>query len=157
MSMTPRWIVVALICCALPACNGSASSADDGSDEPARSPNDWIGDLAPMPRYEGPPVRFEGERGKSSTMFSWQMTAPTGGWSLDLVAVEPSKRHAKIKLRLTRPGPDAIVTQALQTLAGEHREGQQAFDTAELLVEVVESGAEPRDEYRRAAIWAPIE
>ena len=66
----------------------------------------------------------------------------------------PRTGHATIKVLLTRPSPDQMVTQAQQTLKGDYRHGAVAFTSADLIVKLITRG-DPADatDYARAAVW----
>lgn len=68
----------------------------------------------------------------------WTARVPTGGWKLttDSVLVEDSmgKTAARIWATLEQPGPDEMVTQAVETLSATHDAGTTKIDQAELSI-----------------------
>jgi hypothetical protein len=123
------------------------SGPDDGGAAP----------VAPsMPPHDGPPFDFEVTPEDPGTRFRWTVTVPTGGWEVrfDGSQNDPRVGHFIIMLLLTRPGPDEMVTEALEKHEGEYRHGRQTAVTAELLVRTVTRGSTEEGELRSAATWS---
>ena len=139
-------ILRSIIAAALAVSLGCSGGGSDG-DAPGVDP--------PAPSYDGPPFSFDVAAEGGATEFRWAVTVPTGGWELrfDGARTKPPVGHAEIRVRLVRPGPDEMVTQALETLEGEYRHENLTATSAEFLVEVVTRGEDVGDGFRRAATW----
>ncbi|MHC5114266.1 MAG: hypothetical protein ACYTGP_07550 [Planctomycetota bacterium] len=137
--------------------HGCAREPDAGSTTPAA--DDPFSFAPSAPPYEGPPFRFDVTIEGPATQFRWTVSVPTGGWEVKFEGgkTDPRIDHAAVKVLLVRPGPDEMVTQALEDLSGEYRHGKMNAKTAELLVRIAPRGSEPEDDYRVAATWSASE
>ena len=76
---------------------------------------------------------------------TWTARVNTGGWTMktDQVLVEDSMgaTAARIYAILEQPGPDTIVTQAVETLTAKHEAGERKIDKAELSIKRMVRGA----------------
>jgi hypothetical protein len=150
MSMTIFQVLLACALVLFVGCGGSTGPAGESAGD------DGNGAVEPSaPPYDGPPVQFTVTTEGEATTFAWSVTAPTGGWqaSFEGAQTNPSTNHAVIRVVLIRPGPDEIVTQALETIEGDYRHGRLVARSAELVIRTTTHAAKEEGEYRSAATW----
>lgn len=93
---------------ALPAC---CSSSDE-----SRNPDPQGGKGGtPVYDYAGPPIAADVELEGSTRVLRVDVTVPSGGFEFEAEGVESQGGVAIVRLKLTQPGDDEIVTMALET------------------------------------------
>ncbi|MBI5853386.1 MAG: hypothetical protein HZB39_20440 [Planctomycetes bacterium] len=117
----PRTAVLMILAAlaSVPAC---CNSPDDAPPAPNRAEGGPSGGASgggtPVYDYEGPPIEAAITMDGGSRVLKVDVTVPSGGWEFALDGVEPIKGATGacvVKLTLTQPGADDIVTQALET------------------------------------------
>lgn len=117
MPRVPRFAVLMILAAlaSVPAC---CNSPDDAPPAPNAAGSGSPGGGTPIYDYEGPPIEAAITMDGGARVLKVDVTVPSGGWEFVLDGVEPLKGAAGacvVKLTLTQPGADDIVTQALET------------------------------------------
>mgnify|MGYP001341657476 CR=1 FL=1 len=134
-----RTIVASALVLGLAACNAKKESEVPPKD-PVRSDAD-----APAHEYN-PTYKLEilvMESMPEQYALHWTAEVNTGGWSMTTDGVEVADGVATIRITLTAPSTDTMVTQAFETLEGRHQAGTTRIERAELHVRRVVEGAAP--------------
>jgi len=141
------------LCIAAVACvtvGGLLGCTGEGGDGPATQP----GDTADA--YKGPAFNAQlavRESEPPQTIVNYEVTVPTGGWDLQRDRVEREDGVLKLYLTLTKPRPDEVVTQALETFRDLYDAGAEEVERAELRVKLLTRGESAGEAaYKLAAI-----
>lgn len=129
----------------------------EGNGVPPGDPGAAPGQLgaADSEKYDGPPATVQIVQAKRLPPISTaniEVTAPTGGWTLNLDHAEIEGDLAKIYLTLERPGEGELVTQALTKLTQSYTSEKPPFYRVEVYIHLAQRGVHTfTTNYRLAA------
>jgi len=136
--------------------NGGGDVDDSGIDDSGDSDDKDKDEMKPpAQKYSGPEFRIEIQTMESEPqqyVLSYEVTVSSGGYKLNKDDSKIENGHLELYLTLQKPGPEEIVTMALETHEGSHTTGTEKITSVEVYVKSIQRSVDnSKAEYALAA------